>query len=138
MGLLFILTASYAQDGKFIITSIGDTLIGYSKDELKLIATKIVQFDECDSISKITDQQLQLQKETISAKDSVISNKDSVITNKNRVIFLKDEIISGKEDEISELRKTIKKQATKEKLLKIGWSSSSAGLIFGLILLLTR
>lgn len=116
-------TQSFAQTGS-------DTTKCYNKTELKKIATGLVRANECDSLLKLTE--LDVQK-----ADSVIMAKDSIIIQGMIIIGSQETIIEGKQGDIDRLVKLVNKNDRQKKWLKVGWVTTALAelaLIFYLML----
>jgi hypothetical protein len=105
-------TASYAQIGK------EDTVLCYTIDEARSIATRLLQANECDTLRSLLEAEVTVLEEVIVRKDSVIVNDSKLLENMNSIVLLKDA-------EIVDLKLTIEKDTQKKKWLKVGWISTS-------------
>jgi hypothetical protein len=124
-------TASYGQVGRGLLIENQDTLNCYTNSEMVRIVRRVVRANECDTLLKISEQQ-------IAFLDTVITYKDSVIASQDSIVNYKESIIIGKEEEITSLRSALKKIKTREKWLKIGWAGTTVGLGAAIIRFLIR
>ena len=111
------LTVSYGQIGN-------DTITCYTNSELKLIATKVIRANECDSL-------LILSEAEITLKDSVINNLNGQLLVKDSVITIYEDIMNDnvsiqqlQREQIDALKSDVVKLSKKNKRLKIGWAST--------------
>jgi len=133
MALLFSWTVSFAQKSndsipRIVITTKGDTLLQYTVGEVRQIAHKLIQANECDTLKSITEEKLLYKDSIIEVKNSIIDLKDSVITQEQRKFDLQQEIIKGKNKEIVDLRL----QNSKFRIQKIGLTVGTITLGVGL------
>lgn len=118
MLLMLNWTASYGQTGRGLLIQNQDTLNCYTNSEMVRIVRRVVRANECDTLLKISEEQ-------IAFLDTVITYKDSVIASQDSIINYKELIITGKDEEIDSLRLALRKIKRREKWLKIGWASTS-------------
>jgi hypothetical protein len=130
--MLLSLTALYAQTGvsKHIVWHTGDTLTCYTIDELRKIANTTVYANECDTLLKISNAQIENYKLANSILNQAISEKNSIIQEKDTIINLKEDIITGKDNEITGLRNILKTNNNKLKWMRIGWISTTGILTY--------
>lgn len=124
MLLLLILsnwTVSYGQTGS------KDTVICYTVEEARIIATKLIGANECDTLLSLSEAEVDVLEEVIAKKDSVIENDSKQLENFNSMLVIKD-------SEIVDLKLTIKKDTRRKKWLKVGWISTSA-ILTGLLVI---
>ena len=130
--MLLNLTALYAQVGvsKHVVWHTGDTLTCYTTDELRKIANTTVYANECDTLLKISNEQIQTFKMVNSVLNQAITEKEAIIQEKDTIINLKEDIIIGKDLEIVGLRDALKKENNKLKWTRIGWISTTGILTY--------
>lgn len=124
---MFSLTPLFGQ--------IGDSLTCYTNTELKLIASKIIKANECETILIVTELQNQnLEKQLCNLeqilliKDSIISGKESIISDFKTMTQYKDAQLADKTNETKRLKKQLF-------WTRSGWVASTLGLL-GTILFL--
>lgn len=127
------LTALYAQTSKDSIKF--EPTKSYNKDELKKIAEKVVQANECDSLYKLSQKQLEEKDTIISTQNELLNVKDSIISNQQGINQANISIIQGKDQEIADLRLNIKKLNRKKKWM-IGTFTVTGGILLGTIIYL--
>ena len=138
MLLLLSGTASYGQTGSHIIYTLDDTLTCYTNPEMVRITTRIVRAKECDTLLTTCELQLLEKDSSITALYNTIESKDSVIFNLHGIIMDQEAIVTGKNNEISELRKVLKKDARKLKLVKLGWATTTIALTGVIVYLIAK
>jgi hypothetical protein len=100
----------------------GTDKICYSKPELQKIASKLVKANECDTLLTIAYKRINILDNTVFKLESQTQYKDSIN-------FMKDSIISIHKVEIKELKSDLKSEKNRHTLTKVGWGSTSLGLI---------
>ena len=116
MLLLLILTnwtVSYGQIG------IKDSVVLYTFEEIRLIATKLISAKECDTLLILSGAEIDVLERVIEKKDLVIENDSKQLENFNSMLLIKD-------SEIVNLNLIIENDTQKKKWLKVGWISTSA------------
>lgn len=129
MLVLFSWTASYAQ--VWIDPNTGDTLTCYDTETLRKIATKVTYANECDTLLKLSDQE-------IAHLDSTIVLQTIMLTNKNEIIANKDIMIVKRDEHIVNLNLEITKVNRKLKWTKFAWGATTVTLSAGIVLLLLK
>jgi len=102
----------------FGISQVSDTVKCYGVKQLQKIATKLVAGQECDTLLKISNEQVINRDSTITLKD--IQAKGYIAES-----MLKESIISHHEIAISNLTADLKKTNRKLKWTKFGWVTTS-------------
>ena len=121
------LTVLYGQTGS------EDTLTCYTNQELKKIANKVINANECNSFLTIANEQLSLKDSVITYLDSIIVVKNIMLESQDSVLVLKDTIITIKNKDIDLMLTEIKKVNRKLKWIKVGWIASVSGMFALLI-----
>ena len=81
--LLLNLTVLFGQTG---INSQGDTIVCYTTEEARKIATKLVQSNECNELLIATEKEVKLQENIIIFSKDMILNLDSISRKQNIII----------------------------------------------------
>jgi hypothetical protein len=102
-----------------------DTTRCYGVTDLRKIAVKLTEGQECDTLLKLSEIQLQNRDTTI-----IILNKS--ITGLKTESSLKESIISRKQQEIDTINLQLKKTKRQLWWTKAGWISTSVALTVGI------
>ena len=122
--ILLSWTASFAQSST-------DTTRCYGVTDLRKIALKLTEGQQCDTLLKIADSQL-------SNRDTSISILNKQITGYKAESSLKESIIIARETELKAVNLQLKKTQRKLLWTKVGWLSTSGCLVATSIYLLIR
>ena len=79
--LLLSLTASYAQSGN-------DSIVCYTQSELARIANKMFKANECDTLLKISEQQLGFTRSQVDALMESLSGKQQEVNAQKDILIL--------------------------------------------------
>ncbi len=107
--------ALYGQTG---INSQGDTIVCYTTEEARKIATKLVQSNECNELLIATEKEVKLQENIIIFSKDMILNLDSISRKQNIIIV-------NNETYIETLQKSLIKEKRKVKIFKAGFTIST-------------
>lgn len=113
--LLLNLTVLFGQTG---INSQGDTIVCYTTEEARKIATKLVQSNECNELLIATEKEVKLQENIIIFSKDMILNLDSISRKQNIIIV-------NNETYIETLQKSLIKEKRKVKIFKAGFTIST-------------
>jgi hypothetical protein len=104
-----------------------DTLTCYTSEELLRIANRVVYANECDTLYKITTEQLTIKDSLIKVKEKELILRDSIVENYKDIVIYKDSIIDNNKKHITVLNETIVKTENQVKLVKTGWITTVLG-----------
>ena len=133
---MFLLTMLLTMSWTALYGQIGnDTLTCYNNSELKLIATRVIRANECDTLLFLSQAELTLKDSIINSLNQTIDVKDSIISINRSINQDNVNIIALQLNQISTLESEIKKLSRKNKFLKVGWGISLLAVLTGVIAL---
>ncbi len=133
---MFLLTMLLTMSWTALYGQIGnDTLTCYNNSELKLIATRVIRANECDTLLFLSQAELTLKDSIINSLNQTIDVKDSIISINKSINQDNGNIIALQLNQISTLESEIKKLSRKNKFLKVGWGISLLAVLTGVIAL---
>ena len=133
---MFLLTMLLTMSWTALYGQIGnDTLTCYNNSELKLIATRVIRANECDTLLFLSQAELTLKDSIINSLNQTIDVKDSIISINRSINQDNGNIIVLQLNQISTLESEVKKLSRKNKFLKVGWGISLLAVLTGVIAL---
>jgi hypothetical protein len=96
-----------------------DSTICYSQQELRVISFKLIEGNECDTLLKISNKQLDYS-------DSIILSQKDIITKQLSKLNIKDTIIKLQYNKLNHVINNLSSSQSKLKWTKIGWAITTS------------
>ena len=96
-----------------------DSTICYSQQELRVISFKLIEGNECDTLLKISNKQLDYS-------DSIILSHKDIITKQLSKLSIKDTIIKLQYNKLNYVINNLSSSQSKLKWTKIGWAITTS------------
>lgn len=122
--LLGSLTALHAQTPA---SRRADSLDCYTKSEMRVISTKLINGRECDSLYKQA-------KALIKSKDTTIASQGRTISDQNTLITEGTHLANEYKAQKDTAEKNLKRAKRGQKWLAVGWISTTMTLLFILLI----